>query len=253
MDVVQHRIYSSKFAVNVLDLSHIELATQEDKKWNLDFWARLKIIYKRQGGDSMSRTLCYVIIGYLSGSILYARVFEKLFHKENMIEGSKDRNPGTANAFMRGGFWCGVLTLCCDMGKGFIPVFFYHQGEMSQLGLALILAAPAIGHIFPLFHKGRGGKGIATTFGSLLGLFPVMTPVLVLAVCFIFFSLILRITPHFYRTIGSYGVSFIMLCLMQEAFSVKLGFLLITIAVGIRFVLSKEEKDKIRVSLLWKR
>ena len=58
----------------------------------------------------MSRTLCYVIIGYLSGSILYARVFEKLFHKENMIEGSKDRNPGTANAFMRGGFWCGVLT-----------------------------------------------------------------------------------------------------------------------------------------------
>lgn len=116
----------------------------------------------------MSRTLCYVIIGYLSGSILYARVFEKLFHKENMIEGSKDRNPGTANAFMRGGFWCGVLTLCCDMGKGFIPVFFYHQGEMTQLGLALVLAAPAIGHIFPLFHKGRGGKGIATTFGSLL-------------------------------------------------------------------------------------
>ena len=120
MDVVQHRIYSSKFAVNVLDLSHIELATREDKNGNLDFWARLKIIYKRQGGDSMSRTLCYVIIGYLLGSILYARVFEKLFHKENMIEGSKDRNPGTANAFMRGGFWCGVLTLCCDMGKGFI-------------------------------------------------------------------------------------------------------------------------------------
>lgn len=41
MDVVQHRIYSSKFAVNVLDLSHIELATREDKNWNLDFWARL--------------------------------------------------------------------------------------------------------------------------------------------------------------------------------------------------------------------
>ncbi len=41
LDIVQHRIYSSKFAVNVLDLSHIELATQEDKEWNLDFWARL--------------------------------------------------------------------------------------------------------------------------------------------------------------------------------------------------------------------
>ena len=41
MDVIQHRIYSSKFAVNVLDLSQIELATQEDKSWGLDFWARL--------------------------------------------------------------------------------------------------------------------------------------------------------------------------------------------------------------------
>ena len=41
MDVVQHRIYSSKFAVNVLDLSHIELATEEDKSWSLDFWAKL--------------------------------------------------------------------------------------------------------------------------------------------------------------------------------------------------------------------
>ncbi len=41
MDVIHHRIYSSKFAVNVLDLSHIELATEEDKNWNLDFWARL--------------------------------------------------------------------------------------------------------------------------------------------------------------------------------------------------------------------
>ena len=41
MDVIQHRIYSSKFAVNVLDLSHIELATDEDKSWSLDFWAKL--------------------------------------------------------------------------------------------------------------------------------------------------------------------------------------------------------------------
>ena len=41
LDIVQHRIYSSKFAVNVLDLSHIELATREDKNWNLDFWAKL--------------------------------------------------------------------------------------------------------------------------------------------------------------------------------------------------------------------
>ena len=67
----------------------------------------------------------YVLYGYLSGSVLYARVFAKIFKKENMIENSKDKNPGTANAFMHGGFLCGVLTLVFDLLKGFLPVFLY--------------------------------------------------------------------------------------------------------------------------------
>ena len=41
MDMNKHRIYSDKFQVNVLELKQIELATEEDKKWNLDFWAKL--------------------------------------------------------------------------------------------------------------------------------------------------------------------------------------------------------------------
>ena len=41
MDMNKHRIYSEKFQVNVLELKQIELATEEDKKWNLDFWAKL--------------------------------------------------------------------------------------------------------------------------------------------------------------------------------------------------------------------
>lgn len=41
MDVNTHRIYSDKFAIDVLDLTQVELATKEDKEWNLDFWARL--------------------------------------------------------------------------------------------------------------------------------------------------------------------------------------------------------------------
>ena len=57
----------------------------------------------------------FILLGYLSGSVLYARVFARLFGKEEMIENSRDRNPGTANAFMYGGFWCGLLTLICDI------------------------------------------------------------------------------------------------------------------------------------------
>ena len=50
MDVIHHRIYSSKFAVNVLDLSHIELATEEDKSWSLDFLGEI-VQDKNLGGN----------------------------------------------------------------------------------------------------------------------------------------------------------------------------------------------------------
>ena len=67
----------------------------------------------------------FIWLGYLSGSVLYARIFARLFRKEDMLEGSRDHNPGTANAFMYGGFWCGFLTLICDLGKGFLPVYLF--------------------------------------------------------------------------------------------------------------------------------
>ena len=51
------------------------------------------------------QTIAFVLFGYLSGSVLYARIFSRLFGKEEMIEKSKDKNPGTANAFMYGGFF----------------------------------------------------------------------------------------------------------------------------------------------------
>ena len=71
------------------------------------------------------RTYLYILTGYLLGSILFANIFMDMFHEKGAIEESKDKNPGTANAFLYGGFWCGLLTLLCDMGKGFLPVFFF--------------------------------------------------------------------------------------------------------------------------------
>lgn len=75
-----------------------------------------------------------------------------------------------------------------DMAKGFVPVYAYvHMTQMNLAesnGLALVLAAPVAGHIFPVWHHFKGGKGIAVSFGSLLGLIPMWYPVLSLAVCF---------------------------------------------------------------------
>ena len=73
----------------------------------------------------MVRAAMFAVLGYLSGSVLYARVFARLFRKENMLEQSRDQNPGTANAFLYGGFWCGTLTLVFDLLKGFLPVYLF--------------------------------------------------------------------------------------------------------------------------------
>ena len=56
----------------------------------------------------MPYAVIYALIGYLSGSVLYAEVFCGIFGRKNAIEQSRDANPGTANAFLYGGFWCGI-------------------------------------------------------------------------------------------------------------------------------------------------
>lgn len=201
------------------------------------------------------QTIAFVLLGYLSGSVLYARIFSRLFGKEEMIEKSKDKNPGTANAFMYGGFRCGVLTLICDIGKGFLPVWLYlrlRQGiQPETLDIAFVLAAPVVGHVFPIFYKGRGGKGIAVTFGSMLGLFPLWQPAVILAAYFIFFSTVLRISPHYYRTLVAYFCSLYTILTRLGILPVSVGFAIITAAVCIRMFASMEEKGKLKVKLVW--
>ena len=124
---------------------------------------------------------------------------------------------------------------------------------VPPLAFALLIAAPVLGHIFPLFHHLHGGKGIATSFGCLLALLPDPVPVLTLAFFFLFFSCIVRISPHFYRTIVTYLCSFAALCFSNVSLSVRLGFLLITAGVFLRMHLSQESKERCTIKLLWMR
>lgn len=201
------------------------------------------------------KTLVFILMGYLSGSVLYARVFAGIFGKEEMIENSKDKNPGTANAFMYGGFLCGVMTLVFDILKGFVPVYLFmrYVGVIhpDSIGMALVLATPVVGHAFPVFYKMKGGKGIAVTFGCLLGLLPSWKPVVILAAYFIFFSCILRVTPHFYRTLAAYLCSLCSMAHNIDQSAVLIGFAIITIVVCIRMFASGEEKERMRIRLLW--
>lgn len=200
-------------------------------------------------------TVAFILLGYLSGSILYARVFTTLLKKENVIENSCDKCPGTANAYKYGGALCGALTLLCDILKGFLPIFLYiicPFGKSSNAVLSgLLLAAPVVGHIFPIFYRFKGGKGIATTFGCLLAIMPLWQPFTALAVFFIFFSLVLRITPHFHRTLIAYIFALLALPFLTKNTAVLIGFVIITAAVVIRLLTSSEEKERLKVRVLW--
>ena len=93
----------------------------------------------------------------------------------------------------------------------------------SDPGLAFVLFAPVCGHILPVFHKFKGGKGIAVSFGCLLGLFPNMLPLLILAGVFVFFSLIINVKPNLHKTFFVYLVSAIIMILVIPNPAITIG------------------------------
>ena len=175
----------------------------------------------------MTRFLFFITLGYLSGSVLFARIFAGLMGKD-ILGNSKDENPGTSNAFQYGGFFCGMGTLLGDLFKGFLPVWLFLRGEdpAPALALSLVMAAPVVGHAFPVFYGFRGGKGIAVSFGCLLGLLPQWQPLGSFIGSFLFFSLVVRISPHFQRTIAAYLGGLLCIALTRQSLPVLLGFLL---------------------------
>lgn len=118
------------------------------------------------------------------------------------------------------------------------------------MALALVLAAPVVGHAFPLWHHFKGGKGIATTFGVLMGLLPLWKPLILFALIFVFFSVIIQVQPHMYRTVVTYLVTLVWL-ISRFPLGVWGGFSLISGTVLLRLHMSKEERERLAVKLLW--
>lgn len=77
--------------------------------------------------------IIFTIIGYLSGSIMYAYWLPKLICGENITVNSSDGNPGTANAYKNGGFFIGTLVLICELLKGFLPVYLAGEDHRDEI------------------------------------------------------------------------------------------------------------------------
>ena len=111
-------------------------------------------------------TTALTILGaYLLGSISFAIVVSKLMRlPDPRSYGSK--NPGATNVLRTGKKVAAVLTLAGDAGKGWAAVWLAAQlgGDVPAAGLAVFF-----GHLYPVFHRFKGGKGVATAAGVLFG------------------------------------------------------------------------------------
>lgn len=160
------------------------------------------------------RYLFYIVFGYLSGSVLYGYLLPKYLCHIDVTQCSEDQNPGTTNAFVHAGVPVGILVVAADVGKAFIPVFLaVKELDVQNIWFALVMAAPVVGHAFPFWRIRGGGKAIAASFGSLLGLYPRLEPLLILAFFYLLYSLIVVIRPHIYRSIVTY-ISFSVLSIL---------------------------------------
>lgn len=113
------------------------------------------------------------IVAYLLGSVSFAVIVSMLFGiADPRTYGSK--NPGATNVLRSGNKAAAVLTLIGDAFKGWLAVWlaikFAPQLGLDDTAIAVVTIAVFLGHLWPVFFKFVGGKGVATAAGVLLGL-----------------------------------------------------------------------------------
>jgi len=113
--------------------------------------------------------IALIALAYLLGSISAAIIVCKAMGlPDPRTEGSG--NPGATNVLRVGGKKAAAITLFADMLKGLVPVLIAKYGfHVDELILALVGLAAFLGHLYPVFFGFKGGKGVATMLGVLLG------------------------------------------------------------------------------------
>jgi glycerol-3-phosphate acyltransferase PlsY len=119
----------------------------------------------------------FILVAYLLGSVSFGVLASRFFHlPDPRTYGSK--NPGATNVLRSGKKAAAIFTLLGDTGKGWLSVkLAQHFAPVLGLGseaIAAVALAVFLGHLFPVFLQFKGGKGVATALGILLGFHPLM-------------------------------------------------------------------------------
>ncbi|WP_257620208.1 glycerol-3-phosphate 1-O-acyltransferase PlsY [Janthinobacterium sp. NKUCC08_JDC] len=120
-------------------------------------------------------TVAMTVAAYLLGSISFAVVMSKVYGiADPRTYGSK--NPGATNVLRSGNKGAAIMTLLGDGAKGWLAVFLadHFAGALGvgDMAVALVAIAVFLGHLWPVFFRFVGGKGVATALGVLLGINP---------------------------------------------------------------------------------
>ncbi len=137
--------------------------------------------------------IAVLLVGYLLGSLPFAVILAKRRGVDLYAVGSG--NPGATNVTRHLGKTAGRIVFALDLLKGLVATWWFQleflvasPGDPEFLGLCGMIAA-VLGHSFPVFSGFRGGKGVATTMGALLGVMPAALAVGLLVWLSLFLSL----------------------------------------------------------------
>ena len=168
-----------------------------------------------------------MVVAYLFGSIPTSVWWGRAFHGIDVREHGS-RNAGATNTFRVLGWRAGVPVLLVDIAKGFIPVRLLPNlsglepdtAPWMWLRVALVIAA-VVGHLYPVFARFQGGKGVATSLGGVLAVHPGAA-----AICIGIFTLVFLLSR--YVSLGSLCAALAfplaVVLVYHETSSVKIGF-----------------------------
>ena len=153
--------------------------------------------------------LIALLLSYLIGAIPFGFLFSRAVGKDVRQEGSG--NIGATNVNRVLGKKLGILTLLCDVGKGFLPVYLASRLLPQPMAIEPLVAlcglATVLGHMFPVYLGFKGGKGVAAALGVFLFFSPLT----------VFLALLLFIAVVYFSGFVSAGslvaAAFIPLCL----------------------------------------
>ena len=123
--------------------------------------------------DPLWLCIAGAVFGYLIGSLSFAVIVSRLFGLADPRSYGSG-NPGATNVLRSGNKGAAILTLVFDALKGYVPVVLALQLGLNEAVVTLVGLGAFLGHLWPVFFKFEGGKGVATAAGVLLGFSPAL-------------------------------------------------------------------------------